>query len=236
MGTGPAITRPGTRPGLGWCGGLGLLFRPKREVDGRRIGQGNRVVVGLSLREGLGVDVEDPLLVGGGPPKGRVRRRADARARSPRRPTVPDSPILTSSEGSDTTPGTRDRIARPESHTRNFAGTVLPCLKTLDPSASIGWRIERPSDARGNCSARSAGSLLVRTVPAALLWLASAAVRVRRPAVQPAPGAVSRVVRGRGSGPTPRHGPSLARCPWPSGGKPVRGSRDRRRMCADRAR
>src|SRR5881296_1450809 len=34
------------------------------------------------------------------------------------------------------------------SHTRNFAGTVLPCLKTLDPSAFTGCRIWCPGDAR----------------------------------------------------------------------------------------
>src|SRR3990170_5782110 len=30
------------------------------------------------------------------------------------------------------------------SQTRNFAGTVLPCLNTLNPSESIGRRISRP--------------------------------------------------------------------------------------------
>src|SRR5213594_1731055 len=34
------------------------------------------------------------------------------------------------------------------SHTRNFAGAVLPCLKTLEPSALMGWRIWCPGDAR----------------------------------------------------------------------------------------
>src|SRR5947208_2274086 len=30
------------------------------------------------------------------------------------------------------------------SHTRNFAGVVLPCLNTLDPSALMGCKIECP--------------------------------------------------------------------------------------------
>src|SRR5213595_3340314 len=36
----------------------------------------------------------------------------------------------------------------PLSQTRNFAGTVLPCLKMLVPSALIGCRIWRPGDPR----------------------------------------------------------------------------------------
>src|SRR5580765_1211492 len=31
------------------------------------------------------------------------------------------------------------------SQTRNFVGTVLPCLKALEPSALIGWRIAWPT-------------------------------------------------------------------------------------------
>lgn len=34
------------------------------------------------------------------------------------------------------------------SHTRNFAGTVLPCLNVLLPSALIGCRIECPRSPR----------------------------------------------------------------------------------------
>src|SRR5438874_2010674 len=34
------------------------------------------------------------------------------------------------------------------SQTMNFAGTVLPCLKTLEPSKLIGWRIVCPAEPR----------------------------------------------------------------------------------------
>src|SRR2546426_2077954 len=34
------------------------------------------------------------------------------------------------------------------SHTRNFPGTVLPCLKTLEPSALIGCRTACPGSLR----------------------------------------------------------------------------------------
>src|SRR5216117_4086983 len=46
-----------------------------------------------------------------------------------------------------TTPGVPTELPL-ASHTRNFAGTVLPCLKTLVPSPLIGWRIACPGEPR----------------------------------------------------------------------------------------